>query len=113
MGTVGFAMLSISRDDFARSGPDVSEGLIIAYTLFNAFATMMSFMAVVHGAQSYNYYNSTPAEMMDRALAASRHWNVAPMVYTAVIAQCIGAVLGVLLLYDTPNGIVVSGVFVV
>ena len=73
----------------------------------------MSFLAVVHGAQTYNYYNTIPAEMMDRALASSHHWNVAPMVYTAVIAQSIGCLLGVFLLFDTENGCVVTGVFVV
>ena len=57
---------------------------------------------MIQGTQTYSYYNNLPAQMMDRAIARSKHMHVAWMVYIAICAQVLGVTAGVYLLFGDP-----------
>ena len=81
--TVGFAALTISNGDFDEDN-EMNDVISILYVIFNTLSGGLSFLAVIQGTQTYSYYNNLPPMMMDKAIARSKQFNVAHIVYVAI-----------------------------
>ena len=99
--TVGFAALTISNGDFDEDN-EMNDFVSVLYVIFNSLSGGLSFLAVIQGTQTYSYYNNLPPIMMDKAIARSKQFNVAPIVYVAIFAQGMGVTAGVYLLFGVP-----------
>ena len=101
--TVGFAGLTISRQDFED---DHSEFQVALYVFGNTASLVTSFLAVVAGTFRYLIYNNLPAHLMDIAIARYRIASFLPALLTqiSIVFQFVGATQGCWLLFDNTAG---------
>eukprot|EP01083_Nonionella_stella_P149609 475467_1 len=103
--TVGFAGVLLSAGDFKED----QENTIIMY-LYIAFqysVAIFSLLGVVVGTFKYSYFNNIPHQMMDKAVAASKHVNLVYYIYAAIVSQCVASMFGTYLLLGVTSMIIV------
>jgi len=103
--TVGFAGVLLSNGDWNEDN-EHNEAVNYAYIAFEYICAVASFAAVIIGTLKYSYFNNLAPAQMDKAINASRHWNIAILVYFACFCQMIASVLAGYLLFGVPTMVI-------